>query len=108
MAMYTADRLMYRLNIYRRYMICYTPPMEKEVMTETQDLIVRLQKKGRTKAAIADELNIGWLTVRKWEKGRSPSMEGVVNFALNTLLERPKKEVPSRRREVDPDISNST
>jgi transcriptional regulator with XRE-family HTH domain len=66
-------------------------------MTEVQELIEELQKKGWTLAAIADELEVDDASVYRWQKGmRSPANVVGVLAVLRGLLQR--RRVPKRKR----------
>jgi transcriptional regulator with XRE-family HTH domain len=66
-------------------------------MTEVQELIAELQKKGWTLAAIAEELGVDDASVYRWQKGmRSPANVVGVVAVLRRLLRR--KRVPKRKR----------
>jgi transcriptional regulator with XRE-family HTH domain len=68
-----------------------------EGMDEILSVLVKLKARGWTTAAIADAVGVSWLTVWRWETGRSsPSNSRAVWIALSLLLKR--KRVPKRRR----------
>ena len=66
-------------------------------MSEVQELITQLRAKGWTVAAIADELQVDYDTVARWQKGtRSPSNAAAVRVVLAQLLRR--RRIPKQRR----------
>jgi orotate phosphoribosyltransferase-like protein len=66
-------------------------------MNEVQDLITQLREKGWTVAAIADELQVNYDTVARWQKGtRSPANEAAVRVFLDQLMRR--RRIPKQRR----------
>ena len=66
-------------------------------MNDVQERITRLIDKGWTKAALADELGMGWMGLHQWTTGeRNPANPKLVLAALDSLLAR--KRVPKKRR----------
>jgi transcriptional regulator with XRE-family HTH domain len=66
-------------------------------MTEVQELIAELQRKGWTLAAIADELGVDDASVYRWQRGmRSPAIAVGVLVVLRGLLQR--RRIPKRKR----------
>jgi hypothetical protein len=66
--------------------------------TVIQDALADLEKKGWSLAAIADELQVSWVTVWRWKKGQIPAHAWLVVGAMAELLKR--KRVPKRRRYI--------
>jgi transcriptional regulator with XRE-family HTH domain len=68
-------------------------------MNEVQSRISELEAKGWTLAAIADELQVAYITIQKWKSGeRNTRLEKPVLDSLNRLMER--KRIPKKRRKV--------
>jgi transcriptional regulator with XRE-family HTH domain len=66
-------------------------------MSEVQELIAELQKKGWTLAAIADELGVDDASVYRWLRGlRSPANVVGVLVILRGLLQQ--RRIPKRKR----------
>ena len=66
-------------------------------MTDVQGTITALRQKGWTLAALADELEVDYDTVARWERGtRSPANAVGVKMALAQLMKR--RRIPRRRR----------
>ena len=66
-------------------------------MNDVQQKVAKLLGRGWTQQAIADELQVTWLTVHRWYTGETqPSSRGSVLMALDWLLKR--KRIPKRRR----------
>ena len=66
-------------------------------MNEVQLMLKKLNDKGWTDAAIADELEVSHMTVFRWQKGlRSAQNSRSVLYSLNALLER--KRIPKKKR----------
>ena len=67
--------------------------MEEDV----RDVIARLQIKGWSIAAMADELSLSRYAIDKWKSGaRNPSHQALVLAALKKLETR--KRIPKRKR----------
>ena len=66
-------------------------------MNMIQQKLAQLKKKGWTNMAIADELEIHHMTIRRWQTGdRYPENAKPVAMALDLLIAR--KSVPKQRR----------
>jgi transcriptional regulator with XRE-family HTH domain len=66
-------------------------------MNDVQSRIAELEGKGWSLAAIADELQVAYITVQKWKAGeRNTRLEKPVLDSLSRLLER--KRIPKKRR----------
>ena len=75
------------------YNVCYNG----QEMNEVQSKIAELEAKGWTLAAIADELQVAYITVQKWKAGeRNTRLEKPVLDSLDRLLGR--KRIPKQRR----------
>ena len=70
-------------------------------MTNVQQMLNELRKKGWTVAAISDELKVNYYTVARWQNGmRSPANVAGIEALLGQLLRRrvPKKRRYTKRR----------
>ncbi len=66
-------------------------------MDMIQQRLAQLKAKGWTNAAIADELEVHHITIRRWQTGdRYPENAKPVAMALDMLIAR--KSVPKQRR----------
>ena len=66
-------------------------------MNEIQEAIDRVQAKGWTLAALADEMGVARLTVYRWKLGEAYPRNAVAVLLMLRGLEG-RKEVPKRRR----------
>jgi transcriptional regulator with XRE-family HTH domain len=67
------------------------------LMNDVQGRIARLQERGWTLAAIADELDVADITVQKWKRGeRYPNHAKAITTQLDRLVKR--KRIPKKRR----------
>ena len=67
------------------------------IVTEVQELIAGLRKRGWAVWAIAEELDVTYQAVSYWERGqRQPSNSKGVVMVLKSLAER--KQIPRKRR----------
>ena len=68
-----------------------------EPMSEIAEMITKLRGKGWTVAAIADELEVNYYTVVRWENGtRMPANAAGVRVILERLERR--QRIPKQRR----------
>jgi hypothetical protein len=71
-------------------------------MSEIQQMIEELEKRGWTLAAIARELEVSWKTVYRWkDESRLPHHPKLVALGLERLLQRrriPKRKMYERKR----------
>ena len=66
-------------------------------MNMIQQRLAQLKEKGWTNMAIADELEVHHMTIRRWQTGdRYPENAKPVAMALDVLIA--KKSVPKQRR----------
>ncbi len=66
-------------------------------MTDVESRLAELKGKGWTLAAIADEVEVTWRTVKRWEIGEThPDTPKPILAALDALLKR--KRIPKKRR----------
>ena len=66
-------------------------------MNNVQETLAELKVRGWTLAAIADELEMHWNTVNRWDKGsRYPDNPKPVILALDALLKR--RRIPKKKR----------
>jgi hypothetical protein len=66
-------------------------------MNDVQSRIAELEGKGWSLAAIADGLQVAYITVQKWKAGeRVTRLEKPVLDSLDQLLER--RRIPKKRR----------
>ncbi len=66
-------------------------------MTDISERITELRAKGWTVAAIADELQVNYYTVVRWQnQSRLPTNSAGVRMILERLIRR--KRIPKRRR----------
>ena len=66
-------------------------------MTDISEKITALRAKGWTVAAIADELQVNYYTVVRWQnQSRLPTNAAGVRMLLERLIRR--KRIPKRRR----------
>ena len=66
-------------------------------VNDVQRKVAELRAKGWTQQAIADELEVKWLTIHRWESGQTyPPMPKPILLALDGLMAR--KRIPKRRR----------
>jgi len=78
------------------YNVCYNI----QEMNEVQSRIAELEAKGWSLAAIADELQVAYITIQKWKAGdRNTRLAKPVLDSLARLLER--KRIPKKRRYQD-------
>lgn len=66
--------------------------------TAIQTALAALKEKGWSLAAIADELQVSWVTAWRWKKGQMPVHVQLVAGAMDELLK--KKRIPKRRRYI--------
>jgi len=75
-------------------------------MKDVQTKIIRLQKKGWTLAAIADEVGVTVNAVEKWKAGdRYPANSKAVISLLEKMEQ--KKRIPKKRRYTVRRVSNA-
>tara|TARA_R100000808_G_C2076991_1_gene102303 strand:+ start:222 stop:446 length:225 start_codon:yes stop_codon:yes gene_type:complete len=61
-------------------------------------LITRLMKKGWTYASLAHELDVHWLTVNRWHKGKvKPIAPSMTLMALKWISDNIEQAPPRRR-----------
>jgi hypothetical protein len=66
--------------------------------TAIQTALAALKEKGWSLAAIADELQVSWVTAWRWKKGQMPVHVQLVAGAMDELLK--KKRIPKMRRYI--------
>ena len=66
-------------------------------MNNVQEKLLELKDRGWTMAAIADELDVSYMSVFRWQKGiRNADNSRSVLHMLDTLMKR--KRIPKQRR----------
>ena len=85
-----------RIRIDNRYLVQYIWRMN-----DVQEVLARLQSKGWTVAAIADDLGLKRVTVARWKIGvHYPANPSIAKQALKQL--DMKKRIPKRKRYKQP------
>jgi len=84
------------LSLNKRSIVCYNGRMD-----ELQEALRKLEAKGWTLAAIADELGSNRVTVSRWMSGsHTPNNVKAVVMMLNALDRR--RRIPKQRRYTMP------